>query len=221
MVAQLRNADGDLVISGRDIQVPYSLSGSATEGIDYSVTASPLVIPAGVSSEEIAITVIDDVAYEPDETVEVVMDARKCNRGAITTHFATISDDDAPPFVSFILESQTMAETVGMALVTVQMRDLLGNETTAGMDISIPFLSSGTASADTDFTISPSPLIIPAGNSRADIVVYFEIDDVAEPDETVVVTLGGPEHASWDPRPTTRLRLRTSPRCSIHWHPAM
>ena len=183
--------------SGMDVEVPYTVSGSASMGSDYTITGSPLIIPAGSTSQAIAITVVPDTIFEPDETVIVAMGAPvNANPGAITQHTVTITDDDAPPVLSFTTDSQLIPEPVGTVLATVQLKDSLGNEVAAGVNITVPFsYDGGTATPTTDYTISPSPLLIPAGSSRADIVIYLEQDDVVEPDETVVIALGTPDYA--------------------------
>lgn len=47
-------------LSREDSSVPYELGGTATEGVDYTISpASPLTIPAGASSVELEITTLD------------------------------------------------------------------------------------------------------------------------------------------------------------------
>ncbi|MFC1893530.1 Calx-beta domain-containing protein, partial [Chloroflexota bacterium] len=58
-----------------DVSVPFTLSGSATQGTsdDYTITASPITIAAGNLSTNITISVNDDAIVEPDETVIITM----------------------------------------------------------------------------------------------------------------------------------------------------
>ena len=190
VVAQLSNA------SGMDVEVPFNVTGSASVGGDFTITGSPLIIPAGSTSQSIAITVVPDTVFEPDETVIVTMETPiNAVAGAITQHTATITDDDSPPVLSFVSESQLVPEAIGTVLATVHLVDSLGTEVPAGVTITVPFSASGTASPTTDYTISPSPLTIPAGSSRADVVIYLEQDGVVEQDETIEIALGTPDFA--------------------------
>jgi hypothetical protein len=52
--------------SGLDVIVPFTLSGSATQGADYTIspTTDPVVIPAGSTEETIFIQFIDDDALD-------------------------------------------------------------------------------------------------------------------------------------------------------------
>lgn len=46
------------------IDIPFTFSGSATEGVDYTSDASPVNIPAGATSVQIAINAITDGVYD-------------------------------------------------------------------------------------------------------------------------------------------------------------
>jgi hypothetical protein len=73
------NGVNNLVIdrSGSDNSTPltisFSLSGTATYGVDYSIPSLTLTIPAGESSFYSPITVIDDRIWEGNETVVVTL----------------------------------------------------------------------------------------------------------------------------------------------------
>ncbi len=90
-------------VSGRDVAVPFTAGGSASESKDYGITSSPLVISAGSSSADVTVTLVDDVLDEDEETVEVTM-AEPANavRGSTATHTLTIKDDDDPPRIAVL-----------------------------------------------------------------------------------------------------------------------
>jgi Flp pilus assembly protein TadG len=179
-------------VSGLDIEVPYTLTGSATAVSDYDPPPATLIIPAGTTDADIVIRLVDDLVYDPDETLVVTLGTPiNANLGAITVHTVTIVDNDGPPVVSFLVASQSASEATGMVLVTAVLRQG-STEVVAGVPVSVNFLVSGTAVSPADYNISPSPLVIPVGSSRGDIVVYLANDGVFEPDETVVITLQDP-----------------------------
>jgi hypothetical protein len=177
--------------SGLDVTVPFTLSGTATQGAgaDYTITASPITIPAGSDNATITITVNDDGIDEADETVIVTMGApTNATAAAPTVHTATITDNDATPTVSWTAASQSGAEGVGTMTVTAQL------SATSGLDVTVPFTLSGTATqgAGADYTITASPITIPAGSDNATITITVNDDAIDEADETVIVTMGAP-----------------------------
>ncbi|GJM28772.1 MAG: hypothetical protein DHS20C17_14070 [Cyclobacteriaceae bacterium] len=267
-------------VSLSNIDIPFTVSGSATEGVadDFTITASPVTIPAGQLSVDIIITVNDDSETESDETVIVTLGTPSLGTlGTITEHTATINDNDTPPVVTIVspadlteviegtnvtfegtaddaedgdltanlswdsdltgnignaggpfdvgdlsvgshvitasvsdlsgltgsasvtvtINAQTSAfttasqndlESVGTLLATIELAG------TTDVDIDVPFTISGTATEGVanDFTVSASPLTIPAGQLSADIIITVNDDSETESDETVVVTLGVP-----------------------------
>jgi hypothetical protein len=80
------------------------LSGTAVDPADYGITASPITITAGNTTQTITITVVDDAIDEANETVIVTMGApTNATQGATTVHTATINDNDATPTVDVYL----------------------------------------------------------------------------------------------------------------------
>src|SRR5204863_4212616 len=56
-----------------DLQVSYSVSGTATPGADYAALLGVVIVPAGSSSATVEFQTIDDKIVEPDETVVVTL----------------------------------------------------------------------------------------------------------------------------------------------------
>ena len=180
-------------VSGKDISVPFSLSGTAAEGTEYTITGSPLSFPAGTTSRDITITMIDDAFDEDDKTVIIALGApTNATLGSPDVHTATILDDDPPPVASFDIASQVGPEDIGAMVVKVQL------DIQSLKDISVPFTLGGTATEGVlaDYTITPSPVSLPPGTTSVDIVITVNEDAVYEPDETVQVTMGVPSNAT-------------------------
>ena len=59
--------------SATDVIVPFTVTGTATDPADYTITASPITIPAGSLNGNITITIAGDTIDENDETVIVTM----------------------------------------------------------------------------------------------------------------------------------------------------
>lgn len=178
-----------------DVNIPFSINvgSTATDPDDYSITSSPVIITAGNTSVDITITIATDALDEYDETIIVDMGSpTNAGQGAITQHTATITDDDPTPSVFFTTSSQFSADESGTLTITLQL------SAATSFDVTIPFTVNGSSTATgggVDYTISTSPIIIPAGNTSADITITIVTDTDIEGDETVIVDMGSPTNA--------------------------
>jgi len=81
--------------SGMMITVPYTLGGTAAQGMDYSITTSPLTFTPGTTSQTITVTMMDDLVDEANETVIVTLGTpTNAGLGANQMHTLTITDDE-------------------------------------------------------------------------------------------------------------------------------
>lgn len=100
-----------------------------------------------------------------------------------------LGTDEATPTVAFTAASQSGAENVGTMTAMVELSAVSGH------DVSVPFTVGGTAASPTDYTISSSPVVIPAGALSADITITVVNNQIDDTDKTVVITLGTPTNA--------------------------
>jgi VCBS repeat-containing protein len=182
-------------ISGQDVTVPFTVNGSSTATLttDYSITGSPITISAGSTTASITITIATDAIDEADETVIVDMGTpTNATQGAITTHTATITDDDTAPTVTFTTASQVSAGESGTMTITAQISAI------SGQDVTVPFTVNGssTATLTTDYSITGSPITVSAGSTTASITITIATDAIDEADETVIVDMGTPTNAT-------------------------
>ncbi len=170
------------------ITLPFTLSGTAVKNTDYTITATPLTIPVGVTTGTITVTLTSDAVYESNETVIVTMGTpTNATLGASNTvHTLTILDDDVPPAVIFGTVSQSKAENGGTATIATRL------SAAAGVPVFVPFTLGGTASEGSDYTVVSNPVVIAAGSTTANLSLPIINDTLDEPDETVVVTMGTP-----------------------------
>jgi hypothetical protein len=84
-------------ISVHDVSIPLVLSGSASQGADYTISTSTLVIPAGNSSGSIVISLVDDSLYDPDENIVIdLSEPTNATLGSATQFTVDIEDDEIP-----------------------------------------------------------------------------------------------------------------------------
>jgi hypothetical protein len=172
------------------ITIPFTVSGTAISGVNYTITASPITIPAGSLTRTITINLLDDHVKTASKTVVVTMGVAT---GALVTgttvHTATILDNDPSPSVQFTASAQTTSESAGTYTIVAQL------SATTGLPVTVPFTVSGTAVRGVNYTITASPITIPAGSLSAVITLNLIDDHIHTADTTVVVTMGTPTNA--------------------------
>jgi PKD repeat protein len=174
-------------ITTAPLVVSYGLSGTATNGSDYTVLAGPLGsvnILAGASSATVTVKPIDDAEYEGDETVVLTLTGNPAYQlGAPGTATVTIQDNDLPT-VSIVATSPNAAEIGPVpGLLTVSRTGI----TTSSLTVN--YTTSGTATSGSDYVALSGSLVIQAGAASATITCTPIDDDVLEGSETVTVTL--------------------------------
>jgi hypothetical protein len=158
--------------------------------VDYQASTSPLVIPVGWTQGEIQVQVLDDDVDENEEQLTISLGVVVNGiLGTPSVHSINISDNDSPPEVNFTQSYSAVSEDTGTVLVSVSLSALSVH------DVSVPLNLSGSAGQGSDYSISTSNLVIPAGSSSGEFVITVIDDSVYDPDERIVVDLGIPANA--------------------------
>ena len=190
--------------SGNTVTVAYADTGAGTalSGGDYEALAGgTLTFIPSETSKSVAVTVNGDDIDELDETVVVRLSSpsKATLTGGATTldGTGTINDNDSTPTVS-------IADAAGVSEGNVASPDSPNNMTfvvtlsaVSGLEVTVPYTLSGTATAGTDYTEpDPRSVTIAAGTTQANIEISVAGDEVDEENETITVTLGTPTNAT-------------------------
>ncbi|UCH59060.1 MAG: pilus assembly protein [Anaerolineales bacterium] len=183
--------------SGKQVDVPFAtgVGGTAVAGQDYRLPLGPLVIPAGQSTANIQVTLIDEGDNtEFDETVILDLGTplnATATLGMPKQHELTITATPKPPTIYFTQVSQSASESAGSVSVMAQL------SAAYYQDIVVSLTSGGsTAAQGADYTLSSSQISIPAGSSTGSVSVIVVNDALDEDDETVMLTMLPPSNAS-------------------------
>lgn len=171
-------------VSGLPVTLTVSLSGTATNGLDYSASTVSLTIPAGQTSASLNLTSIDDTLHEGNETVAInIASVSGASTSSTVLPTLAILDDDTAPTVTFQLDVSTLAEAGGTATLIASLDNV------SGLDVTVPFTFSGAATLGTDYTRSASQIVVPAGSTSASLTLTAIDDTLFEDDETVVASV--------------------------------
>ena len=175
-------------ISDTDTVLAYSVTGTATAGIDYVALSGSITIAAGSTSALLDVSVLDQSLLEDNETVVVTLNSVTSGDADIsistTNAQATvnIADDDKATVGITALDSAG-SEPGNDGQFEVTLSESSDKATT------INYTITGTASAGDDYTTLSGSVVIAAGETSALIDVSVLDDAILEPVETVIVTL--------------------------------
>ena len=181
-------------ISSKNITVNYSVTGTATgSGKDFTLANESITIVAGETSGTITITdIVDDLLDEPNETVIVTLsNPTNAILDSHNAHTYTINDNDNIPAIDFNIVSSKGDEPAPSITITIDVSEI------SGKTISADYQLTGTATGSgIDYTLENGTLIIDAGENTGTITIPSIIDDdLAEEDETIIITLSNPTNA--------------------------
>ena len=171
------------------IQVSWTFSGTAVNGVDYQQLPTTSLFPAGLADADLTITPIDDLEVEGDETVIVTLVAGAgYTVGSPSSATVTIHDNDQGP------PSQP---TVSVAATDPEASEpgpdpgtfTLSRSGSMASALTVRYSLSGSAANGIDYQSLPTSVTIPGGAASATITLTPIDDNEVESDETVVLTL--------------------------------
>lgn len=184
--------DGQFTVSRSGVTtdaltVSYTVSGTATNGVDYPSLAGSVIIPAGQPNTPIAIDPTDDTSPEATETVIVtITDTSAYNVGSPASATVKIVDNDVV-VVTVVATDASAGEgstpNTGMFTFT-RVGSLAGA-------LTVNYTLGGSAVA-ADYTPALGGTVgFTAGSDTATVTITPVDDSIDEATETLVVTLAG------------------------------
>ncbi len=173
-----------------DTEITFGVSGTATEGTDYSNLVKTLTIPANSTETSINIDVINDELVETGGE-EVVVTLSGTNN-AVTLSASksanmNLGDDDSTEVSITATDdsSQEGTPSGNNAEFTISLTKASAVATVVSYNV------SGTATQGDDYTSLSGTVTIPASSKSATIDVLVIDDVLFEDSETVILTLTG------------------------------
>jgi hypothetical protein len=177
--------------SANALTVKYTVSGKATNGVDYSQLSGNITIPAGVAAVNLPINILDDFSAEYAETVTLTLAEDPSYTLSTTNKTGTVTiQDNEAPVVFLSVKDGTAAETTSIPL---QAKDSgaftiarTGNNTNA---LTVNYTVSGTATNGVDYDNLTGSITIGAGVTAVNLPINVLDDSIFEGNETVTVSL--------------------------------
>lgn len=182
-------ADGSIIVqvtlsspAQRLLNIPYTLGGTATAGLDYT-NPGTIQIAQGQTSTTFSLTLLDDNVRELGESVIVTLNTSTSHAlGPNASFQLTINDNEPVPLVDLTTNTNSFAES-GSATLTARLTQ------PSSQIIVIDLALSGTAMAGVDYSASSTQLSIPPGQTAATFVLSGLADAENEPSESIIVDI--------------------------------
>uniref|UniRef100_UPI001BFC5EBE MBG domain-containing protein n=1 Tax=Echinicola shivajiensis TaxID=1035916 RepID=UPI001BFC5EBE len=181
---------------GSNVNVGLAFSGTATgSGVDYGLSATSIIVPAGSTTGNINLTNVPDALYEGNETV--IIDISSVNSGTengTQQVTYTITDDDTAPNATIeVVDNPITDESGGKAYIQGKI------DAFAGVTVTIPLSFSGTATGGgADYSMTGTTITISAGQVMGSVALTSLFDGIEEGDETVIIDMMTPTNAIED-----------------------
>ncbi len=171
--------------------VDYTISnGTATAGTDYTVTTSSgtLTFGAGVATQTLAVSMINDTVDEPNETVSLALQRHGADLpiGTPGTATLTITDNDIAGKSQLAAANFSGDAATGSAIIT-----LTRTGGTAGGATVVCTLTNGTAVAGVDYT-NVGPVTVTFGLGQTTQTFTIPVFATSPPNKYLNLTLGNP-----------------------------
>jgi hypothetical protein len=173
------------------VTVDYTATDvTATNGSDYDVAPNPgtLTFGQGAAYRTIRIPIVNDTQDEGTETATLTL--ANPTGGAVVGPLSdtTLTILDNEPTFQFAAAAYKASESTPRAAITVKRTGGLAAQATVDYAV-----TGGTATNTTDFSLaSPGTLTFAPGVAMRTISIPIVNDNVDEPAEGVVLTLGNP-----------------------------
>jgi len=200
-----------------DYAVTGAVPGDITPPGDVTPLSGTLTFAAGQASVPLQITIVNDFTPEPNKTLTVTLSnprstgpatgANKPKLGATTSATVTIVDEE--PRLAFSAGAFSVAEGGSMLVPVVRT-----GPTTGTLMVDVTGVS-GTATANTDFTVTPGTLIFGPGITKLNVTVAAPEDAAAEGAEQATLQLANPVNASLGALKTATLTIQDNESAGV------
>ncbi len=167
-----------------NLVVNYALSGTASNGADYSALSGTITIPAGRPNVTLTITPINDTAVEGDESVMVtVLSSAAYNVGHPGSAEITLQDNEISTATLTASDAAATEPGANTGAFTFTRTAPFTN------DLTVLYNVTGTAVPGGDYAALSGSVFIAAGVTSVVVTVTPLDDTILEADESVAVSL--------------------------------
>ena len=169
------------------LTVNYTITGTATNGTDYSQLTGTATFAAGSSTTTITVTPTDDLIFEGNETVTLTLaTGTGYTLGTAQTATVTIADNDAIPQVSIndltITEGNSGTRSANFIVS-------LSNPSSQTISVNYQTVDDEATTANNDYVATTGTITFTPGQTTKTLPITVNGDTVGEANEAFTVLL--------------------------------
>ena len=169
--------------TNNDLQVFFTLSGGAQNGVDYATLTSPFIIPAGSLAATLPVLPLDDPWVEGAEEVTLTLQGNPAYALATPSN-ATVTLVDDEPMLSLVVSTPDVIEG---SQVPGVFRILRGGDPEG--EVTARLAVGGTASNGVDYPWLPTNVFFGCGIVAVDLAIFPTNELAVEGSETITVSI--------------------------------
>jgi hypothetical protein len=173
------------------LTVNYTMSGTATSGVDYTGATGSVVIPSGAFGAYVTLSLVNDTLVEGTETITLNLTPNPGTYGLrVPSAMYVVSDNDNTglPLVGFVTPTSDGGEDQATVRVPVTLSAPSATPVTVNY-----VMNGGSASANgVDYNSFGGVLTFAPGETMQEIVLTVRDDNLPEPNETISIALTTP-----------------------------
>ncbi|MFD0893583.1 DUF1349 domain-containing protein [Luteolibacter ambystomatis] len=169
-----------------DLVVNYTMSGTATNGSDYTALSGTATIPAGKSFVDITVTPVNDTAGEGTETIILTLAPGAYSRSPLPATLYLGDNDTSAVTVGFNSAASTTAEGAGTVNIPVSLSAASVNPVTVNYVVG----SGSTSSNNSNTTGLNAPYWVRMTRTGNSLAAYRSSDGVTWTQQGTTQTIG-------------------------------
>lgn len=166
------------------ITINYLMSGTASNGLDYTTLPGSVTLAAGATSTNITLTALPDLLSEPVETAVLTLDTGSGYSVSFPSTATILIFDTNNPAVSISVKQPVLLEGVSNAVVPMTLTRF--GQTNVALSVNVGY--AGTATRGADFN-APLSVSMGAGVITATFNMTPIDDSQIEGTETAIVSV--------------------------------
>ncbi|MBA4388411.1 MAG: hypothetical protein C0404_10555 [Verrucomicrobia bacterium] len=171
-------------VSTNGVVVKYTMTGTASNGLDYTALSGSATIPGGAATLEISVFPLSDTLAEGPETAVLTLSTNGVYmRGSAYSGTVTIHDEDKPTVSISAYDNYVSETATNIGILRATVNPLVARALT------LYYAMSGTSSNGVDYQTMPGTVTIPANTGMVSLVLTPVNDTVVEATEGITMTL--------------------------------